>query len=142
MTFTIRLGGAFSPDSLDRMLDRLSGRDPDESSGWSPAVDILENAEALILVADLAGVPTDSIKIYVDGEVVRLYGERQFTGELAGARYHRMEIETGAFTRSFRITVPFDASGVTARGKDGMLYVTFPKKSAAAITTIEVQGED
>lgn len=141
MTFTIRLGGGLTPQSVDQMLDRLSGGDPGSSSGWSPAVDILENDEALILVADLAGVPTDSIKILIDGNVVRLFGERSFTGEAAGARYHRMEIETGAFARSFRITVPFDASRVTARGVDGLLYVTFPK-TASQTTTIKVEGGD
>lgn len=140
MTFTIRLGGGFSSDSLGKLMERLDEYE-DSSGGWNPAVDIMENAEAVMLVADLAGVPLERVKVLIDGEVVRIYGERGPTGQLVGAHYHRMEIETGAFSRSFRITVPFDPSGVSAKRKDGLLYVTLPKKGSPRTRMVKVQSQ-
>lgn len=138
MTFTVRLGGGFSPDSMERLLDQLAGDNPSDGA-WTPAVDIVENEKAVVLVADLAGVAADKTKVAIDGDVVRIYGERGATSPTSGARYHRMEIETGAFVRAFRISVPFDPAGVKAQRKDGLLYITFPKAGPVETKMIEVE---
>jgi len=90
-------------------------------------VDIVETPEAVVIVAELAGVSRKDIKVMVDGPVVRLHGRREPTVRAAGANYHRMEIETGEFVRSFRVTVPFDADRVTAGVSEGLLKITLPK---------------
>jgi HSP20 family protein len=118
---------------LRQMADRLSRLGQGEQSGWSPSVDIYENAEAVVLVAEVAGLTRHDVRVLVDEQVVRIYGHRHPTCCNPGARYHRMEISSGGFVRSFRIEVPFVAGRVSARFEDGMLYVTLPKQNPGQI---------
>ena len=120
-------GGALGV-RMRRLLDSLERPEPGGGEGgWAPAVDIVETAEAVIMVAEVAGVSRSSIKVMVDGPVVRLYGRREPTLQVGMAQYHRMEIETGDFVRSFRVTVPFAADQVSATMSDGLLRVILPK---------------
>lgn len=109
-----------------------------DNGAWTPAVDIVETTEAIIIIADLAGVERKDLKIMVDDQVVRLFGRREPTLRVAGARYHRMEIETGEFVRSFRITVPIVPNRVEASLSDGLLRIVLPKRTRTA--SVEVQA--
>ncbi|MBU4596343.1 MAG: Hsp20/alpha crystallin family protein [Proteobacteria bacterium] len=109
-----------------------------DDGAWTPAVDIVETTDAIIIIADLAGVERQGLKIMVDDQVVRLFGRREPTLRVAGARYHRMEIETGEFVRSFRITVPIVPNRVEASLSDGLLRIVLPKRTRAA--SVEVQA--
>lgn len=109
-----------------------------DPGAWAPAVDIVETSEAVVIIAELAGVSRQDLKIMVDGQVVRLYGRREPTLRMAGARYHRMEIETGEFVRSFRVTVPIAAERVDASISDGLLRIILPKRTRTA--SVEVQA--
>jgi len=109
-----------------------------DNGAWAPAVDIVETTEAIIIIADLAGVERPALKIMVDDQVVRLFGRREPTLRVAGARYHRMEIETGEFVRSFRMTVPIVPDRVEASLSDGLLRIVLPKRTRTA--SVEVQA--
>ena len=121
--------GARMRQMMERMT-RLEHGDP--AGGWSPPVDIYETAEAVVLVAEVAGVIRQEVKVLVDGQVVRIYGHRHPTCCNSGARYHRMEIASGGFARSFRIDVPFRADAVRAKFQEGLLYVILPKDLSSA----------
>lgn len=129
MSKTIHLSGAEDLSArLRQMMDRMArAGQADEGGGWSPSVDIYETEDAVVLVAEVAGVPRQEVKVMVDGEVVRIYGHRHPTCCESGARFHRMEIVSGGFVRSFRIGVPFLAQEVHAKFQDGLLYVILPK---------------
>lgn len=129
MAFSILVSGADDIGGrLRQMMDRVARMgQADEGAGWSPSVDIYETPDAVVLVAEVAGVPRQEVKVLVDGEVVRIYGHRDPTCCEPGARFHRMEIESGGFVRSFRIGVPFRSDQVKAKFQDGLLYVILPK---------------
>lgn len=118
-----RWGGS----GVERMLDQLARERQNESCAWSPAVDVFETSDSVVLVAEIAGVPHKEMRIIIDGDVVRIYGEREPTCCKGGGRYHRMEIESGSFVRSFRISVPFETKKVRAHVEHGLLYVVLPK---------------
>lgn len=129
MPSTIQVMSAeFLGNRMRQMLERMTRLDQnDPAGGWSPPVDIYETAEAVVVVAEVAGVIRQDVRVLVDGPVLRLYGHRHPTCCNAGARFHRMEIASGSFVRSFRIEVPFDPQGVKAKFQDGLLYVILPK---------------
>lgn len=139
MSLTIHLGNAeMISSSLRRMIERMSREGPADD-GWTPQVDIYEDEAAVVIVAAVAGVSRDKIKVLVDGQVVRIFGQRGSTSQAAGAHYHRLEIETGPFVRSFRINVPFVAQEVTAGYRDGLLYITLPKAPPARSQRVPVK---
>ena len=113
--------------SLGRMLDHLAREVQSGSSAWSPAVDIFETSDSVVMVAEVAGVSRKDIKVIIDGDVVRIFGSREPTCCSGGARYHRMEMDSGSFVRSFRVQVPFISQQVRAQIEDGLLYVILPK---------------
>jgi HSP20 family molecular chaperone IbpA len=80
------------------------------------------------------------VEITVDRDVVRVSGHRGPTCCAAGARYHRMEIASGGFARSFRIRVPFVAQKVQARAENGLLIITLPKDRLLQARTIIVES--
>jgi HSP20 family protein len=134
----VRFSGSMGGRGFKGVGDGLARVRP-EDDGWTPAVDIYETAEGVTIVAELAGVRREDLKVMVDGEVVRIYGQRRPTCREARARFHRLEIASGSFVRSFRITVPFDPRQVEARTEDGMLLVHLPKKPEPETKHITVE---
>src|SRR6266702_2302050 len=113
-------------DALARMLNEPRGARP-----WSPAVDIYETENELILKADLPDVKLEDIEVRVENETLTLKGERKFQKDESVRGYHRIERSYGSFTRSFSVPATVDADKVGAEFKNGFLTVTLPKKEAA-----------
>jgi HSP20 family protein len=134
----VRFSGSLGGRGFKGTGDSLARLRPGDD-GWTPAVDIYETAEGVTIVAELAGVRREDLKVMVDGDVVRIYGQRRPTCREDKARYHRLEIAAGSFVRSFRISVPFDPSGVEARVDEGMLLVHLPRRPEPATQHITVE---
>jgi len=122
---------------LQRELDRAAetGRGNAESPSsvataeWTPAVDIKEEANRYVLLADLPGVSHEQIDITMDNGILTLRGER--TTEAAAQRegYKRIERINGTFYRRFSLPDTADAEGISARCNNGVLEISIPKKS-------------
>jgi HSP20 family protein len=106
---------------------------------WSPPVDIAEDDKEYTVKAELPGMSKENIKVTVEGDVLSITGERKVEKEEKNKKYHRIERNYGAFTRSF--TLPDDASGdkVSAEFKDGVLKVHLPKDEKAKSKSVEVK---
>ena len=121
-------------DAISQLLDEPSGTRP-----WTPAVDIRENENALIVKADLPDVNEKDIDIRIENGTLALKGERRFEKDETGkGGYHRIERSYGAFARYFTLPDTVDAESVQAEFKNGVLTVTLPKKEAAKPRTIKV----
>ncbi len=112
---------------------------PQTARPWSPAVDIAETEEALVLKADLPDVKLEDIEVRVENETLTLKGERRFEKEEKSKGYHRIERSFGTFMRSFAVPPTVEADKVSADYKNGVLTVTLPKKEAAKPRQVKVQ---
>jgi HSP20 family protein len=121
-------------DTVTRMLAEPRGNRP-----WSPAVDIFETENELVLKADLPDVDQKSIDVRVENQTLTLEGERKFENQESGKGYHRIERSYGHFTRSFAVPQTFDTGSVTAQYRNGVLTVTLPKREAAKPKQIKVE---
>jgi HSP20 family protein len=120
-------------------LARSRGREEGLRTGmWTPAVDIYENNEFVVVKAELPGVEKDRISVEVKEGILTLRGERGFDKELKEESYHRIERSYGSFQRSFSLPVSVDQEKVTARFQDGVLEVKLPKKDQEKPKQIEV----
>ena len=96
-------------------LARSRGRDEGLRTGmWTPAVDIYENNEFVVVKAELPGVEKDRISVEVKEGILTLRGERGFDRELKEESYHRVERAYGSFHRSFSLPVSVDQEKVTS----------------------------
>ena len=112
-----------------------------EAGQWVPRVDIREEAERFVILADLPGLEPDQIEIQMDKGVLSIKGQRQ--GELAteASRYSRVERRQGTFHRDFRLPDSADAEGIVASGRNGVLEVSIPKKPETTPRRIRVGTE-
>ena len=126
-------------DSLSRLFQEQQAT-PSTAKPWTPAVDILETENELIVKAEVPGVTEKDIDIQiVDGTLV-LKGERKFEEEKKDEKsgYHRIERSYGAFARYFSLPDTIDPEKVKADYKHGVLTVTLAKKEVAKPKQIKV----
>jgi HSP20 family protein len=120
-------------DAFTRILSEPRGNRP-----WSPAVDIFETENELVLKADLPDVDQNKINVRVENQTLTIEGERGFEQEPTKG-YHRIERSYGRFSRSFAVPQTFDTEQITAGYKNGVLTVTLPKREAAKPKQIKVE---
>jgi len=120
-------------DSISRLFSEPASRP------WSPAVDIYETENELVLKADVPDVDPKNVGIQVENGTLTLKGERKFEQEKNGKGFHRIERSYGQFVRAFSLPDSVDTENVKADYKSGVLTVTIPKKEVAKPRTINVQ---
>ena len=74
-----------------------------ESVGWTPACDIYEDGEEIVVHAELAGVESKDVEIRFENGVLTLKGERELEKEDKRENYQRLEMSYGTFTRAFSL---------------------------------------
>jgi HSP20 family protein len=121
-------------DAVTRMLS-----EPRANRPWSPAVDIFETENELVLRADLPDVKLENIDVRVENETLTIKGERRFEQKEDTKGFHRIERSYGNFVRSFSVPATVETDKVGASYKDGVLTVTLPKKEAAKPRQVKVQ---
>ena len=121
-------------DSVARLLNEPRSQRP-----WTPAVDILETENELILKADLPDVDMKDISVEIENGTLTLKGERKFESEEKAQGYHRIERSYGSFARYFTVPDTVDAEKVKADYRKGVLSVTLPKKEIAKPKSIRVE---
>jgi HSP20 family protein len=133
---------------LDRLFNEFMGRtlrqldeETSASGSWSPAVNILESEESIVITADLPGLKAEDVDVTVDNGVLTVKGERQFEEAKEGASYHRVERWYGSFERSFTIPSSVDPRKIEARFVNGEMIVTLPKRDESKPRSVKVKVE-
>lgn len=122
---------------LQRRMDRLF--ETGESPLWSPAVDIIETEDDIVLEAELPGMSKEEIEISLTGDTLTLSGERKFEQARNSEQYLRIERQYGSWRRSFQMDVVIETSGVSASYENGVLTVRLPKARAAQPRQIAIE---
>ena len=110
-------------------LSRSKTTDQEMAMGaWTPAVDIYETPEHVVLRADLPGIAEKDIDVRIENNVLVLRGERKFLKEAKEEDYHRIERSYGVFSRTFQLPGTIDQNKIQAVHQDGVLEVRLPKR--------------
>jgi HSP20 family protein len=121
-------------DAFTRLLS-----EPRTGRPWSPAVDIFETEDELVLKADVPEVELNDIDVRVENQTLTLSGERKFEKDETRKGYHRIERGYGQFTRNFSVPTTVDTEGVVADYRNGVLTVKLPKKAAAKPRQVKIE---
>ncbi len=121
-------------DAVTRLMS-----EPRTSRPWSPAVDIVETENELVLKADLPDVKLEDIDVRVENQTLSIKGERKFEKDFADKGYHRIERSYGSFMRSFAVPNSVDTEKVSADYRNGVLTIALPKKEAAKPKQVKVE---
>jgi HSP20 family protein len=116
-------------------------RESPMAQAWTPAVDVVEDDEKIIVKAELPGLKREDIDIELTGDTLTIKGERKFENEERKENYVRIERAYGEFRRVFTIGVPVKPGEVKASYKDGILEVCIPKAEEIKPKKVEVAVE-
>jgi HSP20 family protein len=131
-------------DRMDRLFEESLSRNRvfEESlaSGvWSPAVDIFETDDEIVLKAELPGLKKEDVSIEISDNTLILTGERAFEKDIREENYHRIERSYGSFSRTFTFPIAVDREGVNAIFIDGILEIHIPKAETPKAKVIEIK---
>ena len=115
-------------DSKNVSITRAESTTPEavwEGRTVAPAVDVYENRDELLVVADFPGVLVDDIHINLNQDQLVLQGRM-----LASHDKHEVlsrEFETISYRRAFMLPKGVEAAKITAEHTFGVLKVHLPK---------------
>jgi HSP20 family protein len=111
----------------DSLLRSDRREDPLAMGTWSPAVDMFEKDDQVVIKAELPGLEKKDISLDLQNGVLTLKGERKYENEVKEENYYRREMSCGKFIRSFTLPGDVDADKIKAEFQNGLLTVEVPK---------------
>jgi len=97
----------------------------------SPAVDIFEQEDAVVVKAELPGMNKDNISVELNDGVLRIAGEKKREEKIEKKDYFRMERSVGSFERRISLPSGIETEKTKASFKDGVLEIKIPKSEDA-----------
>lgn len=107
-----------------------------EARYFAPWCDVIEQSEALVVLADVPGVDEKGVEIELEKNVLTFTAVR--TGQGRSER-GRTERDTGeAYRKVFQLSDGIDGKRINASVKDGVLKIVLPKAEQHRPRKIEV----
>ena len=132
-------------EEIDNLFDNFFGRGKaGEIESWqgsslrSPAVDMEETENEVIVKAEMPGLDPKDFQISLTESSLTIKGERKEEKEEKKKNYHMVERRYGSFYRSIPLPCPVESDKVEANYKKGILEVTLPKAEPVKAKQITV----
>ena len=124
---------------FEQTLSRSRGEEGAAGAAWTPAVDIYETLDTIVIKADLPGVVREDIEIQIDDNILTLKGERRFSKDVHEESYLRIERTYGSFHRCFTLPATIHQEKIRAVCRDGVLELTLPKAEGSKPKRIAIE---
>ncbi|MFH0776818.1 MAG: Hsp20/alpha crystallin family protein [Patescibacteria group bacterium] len=127
-----------APESLKKVPGEMAENDDSEVAQL--AVDVVETNDNLIIVAPLAGVHPDEVRVEITEDVVTIEGERAAPiPSSVDSDYLVQECFFGPFSRSIVLPEAVDSKKARAEFKKSVLVLTIPKLDNVRTRIVKVQ---
>ena len=128
-------------EQMRREMDRMMGEEnAATASDWVPAVDIKEDKGCFTITADIPGIAPKDIDIHAENGMLTIQGERENEKKEAKEGYKGNEPSYGNFFRRFTLPDSADTDQISAKGENGVLTITIPKRAEIQPRKIAVDG--
>jgi HSP20 family protein len=124
---------------LDRLFGAFLGRD-EARAMWSPAADVVEEAGAIVVRAELPGMAVDDVTIETDGDTLTIRGERKHEESTRERNFQRVERAYGTFERSWGMPKGAKLDEASATFADGVLEIRVPKAEEPTPRTVPISA--
>ena len=136
-------------EHLEHMWDHLLNRTSSGAGGpgapryarpvIEPPTDVYHNDSEIVVLIEVAGMREEEVEIQLEGRRMTVRGEkRDRRAHQPGRVYNAMEIQYGPFERTILLPADADHERVTVKYDDGLLQITFPKKSVETHRKVRV----
>jgi len=117
-------------------IEPSQGESTHENVIFVPAVDIIENSEAITLYADLPGVDKENLSIDVRDGVLYLEAKVKETDPKLRPIYR--EYDEGGYSRKFTLGERIATDKIAAKLSNGVLTLVLPKAEAHKPRKIQI----
>jgi HSP20 family protein len=130
-------------EAMDRLFDDAFTRPISlRDSGWSsPAIDMYQTDDEVVVKAALPGFKADEVQINVTGDVLTIRGEMKQEEEKKDRAWHIREQRWGSFERSVALPTAVTSDKANADFENGILTITLPKAEEVKPRTITVKAK-
>ena len=116
----------------------MGGRNGSASGSWVPNTDVYIADSGLVIKVELAGMKSDSLEITVEGNRVRISGNRPDCCRANKCNFLVMEITYGPFECLLELPSGYDLSQAKAIYVNGFLRIDVPPARPTQIKTTRV----
>ncbi len=135
-----RFGKVFSQErDFDELFDSFVKGPAVVWGRQFPAIDVAEDENGSVVVAELPGVRKEDLKLSVHDGTLTIAGERKLAGLPENAKWVRGQFRSGSFSRSVTLPHAVNAEEVTAELSNGILRVVLPRPAGQRAKEIKVQ---
>lgn len=121
-------------------IDSLFGDNLFEFSGQRlPKLDVVDRDNEIMVRSEIPGVEKKDLNISLTDNILTIKGQSSSEKKEEDGDYHRREISSSSFARSFTLPGAVDASKAVASLKDGVLEITLPKAESSKKRNITVK---
>lgn len=128
-------------DEIDRLFEAPLAELARSSrllSGWTPALDVFEDKDSVVVKAELPGLKREDIEVSLHNGSLSISGERKAETQREDADVYRSERIFGRFQRTVTLPTPVSGDKVKAQYQEGVLTITLPKTEEAKPKQINV----
>jgi HSP20 family protein len=135
------------PDPFGSLLEFQEALDALRASSWLgsgpsgsgsyPPINVFQNGDDFVLVAELPGVKKSELDIQVKDNTVRIAGAKAI-GYPEKAALHRRERLAGRFDRAITLPVQIDTEKAKAEYRSGLLALFLPRAERDKPRTVKV----
>ena len=120
---------------IEKGIDRISS-----AMVFTPAVDIIEHTNDIVLIAEMPGVDEKSVDLTLEKNLLTIHGH---VGNETPDKYNLLisEYGLGDYERTFKLSDEIDRDKIHASVKDGVLKLVLPKAEKAKAKKIPVTGQ-
>ena len=104
----------------------VGGRDSAANGHWVPATDVYSTDTGLVIKVELAGMRSENLEITVEGNRLRICGNRPDGCRASKCSFLIMEINYGPFESVLELPPGYDLSQAKAAYLNGFLRIDVP----------------
>jgi HSP20 family protein len=104
-----------------------------------PSLDVIDRDVDVLVRAEIPGIDKKYIDISITDNLLTIKGQTSHDKNEEKGDYHRHEISSASFARSFTLPVEVDSAKTVANLKDGILEIILPKAEASKRRSIAIK---
>lgn len=125
---------------MSEKMEKYEDKTPEhvQERPWvAPRVDVYENQDEVLLVADVPGVTRDGLSVNLDQDQLTLEGrvDEAAPGDALGREFRAVD-----YRRSFVVPTGIDAEKISADLSNGVLSLHLPKSDSLKPRQIQVRA--
>ena len=128
-------------DAADRLLEDAFVRSPFGEEPGTPALDMYETDDEVVVEATLPGVDPKDVEVTLGGDTLTIRGETKAEEEEEERNYIFRERRYGRFSRVIRLP-EIDVEQVDAEFENGTLTVRLAKPEESKPKLIKIKAKD